>query len=72
MNLGTTINKLKESLITQWNQLLEQVPNIIIAILIVVIGFLVANFITRLFRKAVSAKTNDPLMTNFLTKTVKG
>lgn len=71
MNLNTTVNKLKESIITQWNELLEQVPNIIIAILIVVIGFLISNFITKLFRKTIAAKTEDPLMTNFLSKTLK-
>lgn len=71
MTLNTTLNKLKESMIVQWNSLIEQVPKIIIAILIVVIGFLIADFITKFFRKTVAAKTNDPLMTNFLAKTVK-
>lgn len=71
MTINTTLSKLKDAMITQWNSLIEQVPKIIVAILIVVIGFLIANFITSLFRKTVYSRTKDPLMTNFLTKTIK-
>ncbi len=71
MNINTTIEKLKSALQTQWNELIAQVPSIIVAILIVVLGFLISNLITKLFRRTVSSRTKDPLMTNFLSKTVK-
>ena len=71
MDLNNTLTKLKDAMLTQWDSLIEQVPSIIISIAIVVIGFLISNFITKIFKKTVYIKTKDPLMTNFLTKTVK-
>ncbi|MGG8494963.1 mechanosensitive ion channel family protein [Tenacibaculum sp. TC6] len=71
MNFQDTLQKLKESLQTHWNELIEQTPRILVAILIVAIGFLLSDFIARFFRKTISARTQDPLMTNFLTKSIK-
>lgn len=63
--------KLKNTIQLYWNEFIEQIPNIFIGILIITIGFLIANYIAKIFRTTVSVKTKDPLMTNFLTKTVK-
>lgn len=71
MNFQDTIQKLKESLQTHWNELIEQTPRILVAILIVAIGFLLSDFIAKFFRKTISARTQDPLMANFLTKSIK-
>ncbi|CAM1333431.1 mechanosensitive ion channel family protein [Tenacibaculum aestuariivivum] len=71
MNFNNTIEKLKNSIQQYWYQFLEQVPEIFIAILIIVLGFLITKSIIKVFRKAVAKKSKDPLMTNFLTKTVK-
>jgi small-conductance mechanosensitive channel len=65
------IQKIKDSFIASWNDFISQVPNIIAAILIVAIGFLFANFLSNVFRKTVARKTMDPIMTNFLTRTVR-
>lgn len=63
--------KLKNAIQIYWNEFIQQVPNIFIGILIITIGFLIANAIAKVFRKTISVRTNDPLMTNFLTKIVK-
>ncbi|GFD82846.1 hypothetical protein KUL118_57080 [Tenacibaculum sp. KUL118] len=71
MNFSSTIVKLKESVQLYWNEFINQIPKIIIAILIVAVGIIIANLISNFFRKTISKKTNDPLMTNFLAKTIK-
>ncbi|MFD0991849.1 mechanosensitive ion channel family protein [Tenacibaculum geojense] len=71
MNFNNTLKKLNNSLQEFWNNLINQVPKAIIAIIIVAIGFLLARFIARIFRKTIATKSDDPLMTNFLTKAVK-
>lgn len=71
MNKNSTLQQIKNSLETYWNNLIDQTPKVILAILIMIIGFLISNLITKFFRKTVSSKTNDPLMTNFLSKTIK-
>ncbi len=69
--MNESLRLMKESLQAYWESFVASVPKIILAIIIVVIGFLVANFISRFFRKSMLSKTQDPLMVNFLSKTVK-
>lgn len=70
-NNTSEITTIKESLIDYWNEFIQSIPNILLAIIIVVIGFLLSRFISRLFKKAISLRASDPLMINFLTKAVK-
>jgi len=71
MDDSKTLADLKTALINYWNELIYQLPKIIIAILIIIVGYLLSNYISRLFKRAVSRRSQDPLMTNFLTKCVK-
>ena len=71
MNFNNTINKIKTATEEYWNEFVSQIPGIIIAIIIIALGILLANFISSLFRKTISKKTHDPLITNFLSKTIK-
>ncbi|SNR13918.1 mechanosensitive ion channel family protein [Tenacibaculum jejuense] len=71
MNLNNTLQKVQSALITYWNEFLAHVPGILIAILIVIIGFLLSNLISSIFQTTISKRTKDPLITNFLGKTVK-
>ncbi|MDY0779532.1 mechanosensitive ion channel family protein [Tenacibaculum sp. IB213877] len=71
MTFSDTLIKLKNSIESFWLKIIDQVPEIIVAILIVTIGFLAANFISKVFKKTIASKSKDPLMTNFLTKVVK-
>ncbi|WGH76546.1 mechanosensitive ion channel [Tenacibaculum tangerinum] len=71
MSFRDTIVKLKESAEIQWNEFVEQIPEIIVAILIIVLGLYISKTIATFFRKVIFKKTSDPLMTNFLAKTIK-
>lgn len=71
METNSTIDKIKISFIENWNSFVEQVPNIVVALLIIVFGLLITNLLSNLFKKVVAQRTSDPLMTNFLTKSVK-
>jgi hypothetical protein len=46
----------------------EQITNIIAAIALITIGFMLANYLTNLFRKTVAPKASDPLVANFWPK----
>ncbi len=54
-----------------WYAFLDQVPSILLAVLIVALGFLLSNKLAGLGRKVIARRSHDPLMTNFLTKTIK-
>jgi small-conductance mechanosensitive channel len=54
-----------------YHSFLKSVPRLGIAILIVIIGVLVANWITNQFQKQVRIKSHDQLMSNFLAKAAK-
>lgn len=71
MNFNVFIERVKEAFRENWNELVENMPDIILAILIVVIGFIISNLLTRLFRRTIASRSKDPLMTNFLSKTFK-
>lgn len=64
-------NKILTSFQDSWDKFLQQVPGILMAILIVAIGIFVADKISLLSKKIIRNKTQDPLMTNFLGKTIK-
>ena len=64
---GTVLQAFRNS----WYAFLEQVPRILLAILIVAVGLLLANKLAGLGRKVIQRRSQDPLMTNFLTKTIK-
>lgn len=49
----------------------NQVPGIILALLIVSIGYLLAQKIAQLARVSIGTRTGDPITTNFLTKAIK-
>jgi len=49
----------------------DDLPRYIFSIIIIIIGFLVSSFIARIFRRTISSRSKDPLMTNFLTRVVK-
>lgn len=71
MELDSIAVNLKDSFLRNFNLLVEQVPNIILSILIVSLGSLLATFLTTVFKKTVSRKVDDTLMVNFLSKLVK-
>jgi small-conductance mechanosensitive channel len=63
--------KLLTSIEENWTNFIEQVPGIILAILIVTIGILISKKIGNLSRKVISRKTDDIIMVNFLSKGIK-
>jgi small-conductance mechanosensitive channel len=66
-----SVQKLQTSLQENWAAFIEQVPGILMAILIVSVGLLLSKKISNLTRKAISNKTKDLIMINFLSKAIK-
>ena len=69
--LGSTTDHLLAALRESWLHFVEQVPAILLAILIIAAGLLLADRLSRLGRRIIAERTEDPLMTGFLTKTIK-
>lgn len=61
------INKLN----TYFHNFLGLLPRLAVAVLILVSGILLSNFLANVFRKKIRARSDDPLMSKFLTKTIK-
>lgn len=54
-----------------WASFVRQIPTIVLAILIVAIGVFLSIKMTHFFRRVISLKTDDKIMTNFLAKSIK-
>lgn len=65
------LNKIFIALQKDWDLFLTQIPGIALAILIIAIGLFLASKISNFSRKVIRRKTSDPLMSNFLGKTIQ-
>lgn len=65
------MEKILERLEVYYNAFLKAIPRIGLAILILIIGIIVAGWITTIIRKRMKEKSGDPLMTGFLAKAIK-
>ena len=54
-----------------WDRFLLALPRIALAIVVLVVGILIANWITRIIRRQIKQKSHDPLMSGFLSKAIK-
>ncbi len=64
-------SQLLASLQQSWAAFIDQIPGILLAILIVAVGLLITSRIAQVSRGVIAKRTQDALMVNFLTKTVK-
>lgn len=60
-----------ESLRDSWIEFLNQIPGILLGILIVVIGYLIAKKLSQITFRGISRRSDDPLMSRFLANAVK-
>lgn len=65
------MNEILKRLEVYYHSFLKAVPRIALAILIVIIGILVASWLTSLFQKKIRNKSHDQLMSNFLAKAIR-
>ena len=69
--IDTVTDQLVSSFNRTWIAFVGQIPEILMAILIVAVGLLIVNRVSLLSRKVIFKRSADPLMTNFLTKVIK-
>lgn len=65
------MNEILKRLEVYYHGFLKAIPRFGLAILILVIGIIIVNWLTSLFQKRVKRKSYDPLMSAFLAKAVK-
>jgi small conductance mechanosensitive channel len=71
MEFNSFIEQVSNAFQDNWNDLVENMPEIVLGLLVIIIGILISNFLTSIFRRAIARKSKDPLMTNFLSKLFK-
>lgn len=71
MDFKPTFDNFLDSLISLWERIISEVPFILLAILIVALGIMVSGLISRLFITTLKRRSKDPLVTNFLSKTIR-
>lgn len=64
-------DKLIESATAYYQEFIGLLPKIGIGILIVILGSLIAKFISQIYLKRIKRKTTDPLMARFLAQAIK-
>ncbi len=65
------MNEILNKLEVYYHSFLASLPRVLLAIAIVVIGIIVAGWLTSLFQKQIRKKSHDQLMSNFLAKAIK-
>jgi small-conductance mechanosensitive channel len=69
--IASDTSSLSESFTYFFDQLVAQLPKIALAVLIVVLGVLIASWLGQFARRRISARTHDPLMSKFLGQSIK-
>ncbi|MGY3054680.1 small conductance mechanosensitive channel [Pedobacter sp. UYEF25] len=64
-------NTLLKSIEVSYKNFVAQLPDILLGILVIAVGIFLSKKLSQLFRKTIRNKTEDPIMTNFLSKTIK-
>lgn len=65
------MNEILSRLDSYYHLLLKMIPRIGLAIIVLVAGILIANWITSLLQKKIRSRSHDQLMSTFLAKTLK-
>ncbi len=65
------MNDIVTRLNSYYHTLLKMLPRIGLAIIVLVLGILIANWITSFIRRKINANSHDELMSSFLAKTLK-
>lgn len=65
------VETLTNSVESYYNEFLELLPRIALGILVVVVGILIAQVITNIYKKRILKKAEDPLMARFLAQAIK-
>lgn len=71
MDFNRFFIKISETFSENWKGFIENIPDFTLGLLIIALGFVIANHVAKLFRRIISRKSKDPLTTNFLAKSVK-
>lgn len=69
--LQSSSETIKKSLHQYYREFLHVLPRIALAILVILLGILLAQLITNFYRRRFQKKSNDPLMTKFLAQAIK-
>ncbi|MFD1014707.1 mechanosensitive ion channel family protein [Winogradskyella rapida] len=61
----------RNSVLDYYDRFLEVLPRIALGILVIILGVLIAKFLTDIYKKRILKKAEDPLMARFLAQAIK-
>lgn len=67
----TAQETISQSISNYYHGFLEILPRIVLGILVIIVGVLIANFLTNIYKRRILKKAEDPLMAKFLAQSIK-
>ncbi|UKM64040.1 mechanosensitive ion channel family protein [Flavobacteriaceae bacterium GSB9] len=71
ITLQSTTDVITNSVKTYYESFIELLPRIALGIMVVILGVLIAQLITNIYKKRILKKAEDPLMARFLAQAIK-
>lgn len=69
--MNNFVDEFSKAIVYYWNSFILSLPKLITAIVIIVLGILISNFISNIIQIKLVRKAKDPLTAKFLTKAIK-
>lgn len=66
-----TLDQIKQSIEEHWNEFIEQLPMLLLALIVLVLALIISRWITTLFQRRLSKRLDDQLLSNFLSKILR-
>src|SRR5690606_16848390 len=65
------IDQIKQSVLQYWDAFLQQVPRLLLGLIILVLALIISRWIGSLFQKRLKVRLQDPLLSDFLSKILR-
>ena len=65
------VERVEQSFTNFYDQFIEQLPDIAVALVIIVLGYFIARLVAGVLSRTLSRKSHDPLLTNFITRAIR-
>lgn len=65
------IEQIKQSVVEYWAAFLQQVPRLLLGLVILILAIIISRWIGGLFQRRLKSRLEDPLLSNFLSKILR-
>jgi len=65
------IEQIKQSIAEYWDAFLQEVPQLLMGLIILILAIIISRWITKIFQRRISKRLEDPLLSSFLGKILR-